>query len=376
MKRIYKGAAVGIGAVLLLWIITKGGQEEEIQQKLVLKSDIPTNKADSVRLKETAIPDPYYTTYVVHPSFALEASVLYWQATQTGLVYATDLSLQNQTSLKGHNHEVGGLWDWGFQVGLTYQLPTDGWDLYTDWIHFRGDDHNSISGKDNIRAVLPAQDTLLDELTRAFVVGSTSTTARAKWEVKLDLIDLEVGRQSYLGKRLLFRLHAGLRNAWLNQYVKTTYHDLNVTRQTSSGNRTFVFDADKKQTNNFWGIGPRVGFDTQWNAGAGVSFFGDAALSGLIGRFHLKAVELVSATSPNGTGTFIIRDRPDEGCVIVDVDLGIRWETKSKGGKYSFMVDAGWDYHLITNQNQFLYMFNNNGNFVVQGASLKFKVGF
>lgn len=94
-------------------------------------------------------------------NFFVEASVLYWYPRVSGTEFAsgpivinTELipndEERNVGLLKGCLQSIDLCGNWGFKVGVGYNLPCDGWDIFLNYIGFNSKGHASVcTVKDN-----------------------------------------------------------------------------------------------------------------------------------------------------------------------------------------------------------------------------------
>ncbi len=269
----------------------------------------------------------------------------YWNAHQDGLEYAIEtnsapaangsVNIFNGEFKKPHAH-----WRPGFKLGLGYNSPCDGWDVNLLWTHFKGRASNSVEADDGTDAVIP----LFSAFSDPFGGQLNATNARGKWSVKLDLVDLELGREFWVSKYLTLRPNIGLRYARLDQDFNVFY---------TGGSFANVND-ENEMDNNFKGIGPRAGLDTVWHLRCGFSIFGNAALSILYGRFHVSEQETTSLSAVPFTETTILsaRERSHTSKGIADLILGVQYQTMFCDCRYGFTIGLAWENHLFFNQNQ------------------------
>ena len=137
--------------------------------------------------------------------------LLYWNAHETGLPVAI---LQDGPSTNLSDAEVKNIsfdWDFGFRLGVGYNLPHDGWDLNLTWLRFITDGSRRVNahGDDIIFATrLPPADG---------TAGDTFQKARGHWRLRFNQLDLDLGREFFVSKWLTLRPHFGLRADWVRQ---------------------------------------------------------------------------------------------------------------------------------------------------------------
>lgn len=303
------------------------------------------------------------------PDVFFEGSLLYWQATETGLTFVVPANLV-QTASSHSTNTIGYKdpdfrWDFGFAVGAGYNTTYDGWDIHADWTHFHPKSSSGSVTASETNYLLPVF--LIEPLTfigsqpqnspTVLQPGGDPSTATGKWKLKLDLVDLELGRESYFGEFLFLRFHMGLRSAWIHQNLKVVYDRfLEDVSGENLGQLTALTTVNVHLKNNFWGMGPRAGLDSQWNLGCGVSVFGNVALSALVGQFSLSDTETHFLTLPDTSiiESINIKSKIKSTKYVGDFEAGFRWEYPFVKKQYAFMMQIAWEQHLFLNQNQFI----------------------
>ncbi len=248
-------------------------------------------------------------------------------------------------------------WDAGVRLGVGYIFDHDCWDVYAAWTHFTGN-----ASKDVVTSTsnTPSQ-TLFPTWSAAEVVlgtlagdgNLTATSLDSHWKLKLDLIDLELGREFFAGRHLAVRPHVGLRGGWIKQNFDIQYAGLTGAAVTTAFTGTLD---DIEMKNDFKGIGVRTGLDTEWNVGCGFCFFGDAAISILYGRYNISQQETVGDDLFLAADTVILSttDSFNDSKAITDLALGIRWcpDMSCWCTASRLLLSAGWEHHMFFNQEQ------------------------
>ena len=291
----------------------------------------------------------------------VSADALLWQAVEENLTYimsGNDISSVTNREL----HTVDFSWDWGFRVGAGYNTACDGCDIGLYWTHIRNTAHahKHRDAPDNLLYQVWTDST--HHLTAALI-----SEAKAHWQANLEQVDLDLGRQFYVGRHLNLRPFIGMRSTWI-------YQEYDVELEGSTGKNT----AD--MTNRFWGYGFAAGLDTQWKLGCGFSFYGGADISLLLGFFDVdqKGTQNHSKIWSNDKSFHA-------GRAILDLDLGLQWSHLFCNNAGALTFKVGYEYHLYFNQNQFLLSMRNDdfallnpasGDLIYQGLIGTFQVDF
>jgi len=311
----------------------------------------------------------------------IEGAVFIWQANETGLEYAmkwNDFGTTANTSGSGDIKHPHSHWDWGFKIGAGINMPHDGWDLFAQWTRFHPEREHAVTSVPAFNASTPPN-AVVYPLFLPMNTGSDDGTvggynqfgpgfsAAASWKLRLDLIDLELGREFYVSKWLTLRPHIGLRNAWVHQRLHIEYDGL-IDNQAAPVQIPALYVNLK---NNFWGLGPRAGLNTQWNLTCGFSIFGEFAASLMLGHFNIfesqspaintadgSALTPATCCQPNNSEVF--RDEFRAMRAALDLAIGLRYQTTFSCDRYGLMLSLGWEHHYFFSQNQ-LYRLATTG---------------
>ncbi len=278
----------------------------------------------------------------------VQGDALYWRATENGLapVMRGERVVNNgATAIEGKYQELKFKWDWGYRVGVGYNLPHDKWDLLLNWTHVC-----TTAKRTDVQNFVPtgASGTLLYPVwVDGTVLSNFDTTAvilasAARWRLHLNLLDFEIGRQFFVSKWLTLRPHLGLRSAWINQKYQIAYAAIDPPN-------TLAYAIQMK--NEFWGLGVRGGLDTQWGVFKEISIYGNLALSLLYGHFDVKEEIAFTSTGANPLA-LRTKDPFNTTRAITDLAIGLRWD-HSFVERLHLRLQAGWEHHLFFGQNQF-----------------------
>lgn len=290
---------------------------------------------------------------------------LLWQAHVNGLGFAvkTDTS-----SVPVRVRNLHFDWDWGFRAGLGLNLPYDGWDLFLDWTRVHNHAHKTTHA-DTGETLLPSR------VSANAIKSSIAQKSEARWRSKLNIIDLDLGREFFVSKWLTLKPFAGIRTMWLHQKFNANYSNIN------DPNTVFAHQKCK-----YWGLGIHTGLNTQWGLGEGWSIFANTAFSNLYGFFSVRH-EDASFNSATNVTTIALNEGSHEriGRVINDNTLGIRYDYMFCDDRYHFGVDLFWELHMFFGQNQFLLNVDdtakgifiaNQGDFTAQGFGVRLRFDF
>lgn len=306
------------------------------------------------------------------------ADWLIWQAHENGLGYV--VKNKGSTSPALNHSEIKDLhydWDFGFRVGLGYNMPHDGWDVSANWTWFQNTADSRVAAQGTTPSTLMPS----SAWPSGFGDNDGATKSYANWRLHLNMIDLEMGREFFVSKWMTLRPFVGLRNAWVRQKLNISYNHL--TEAGSSSASQYTVDT----SNNYWGLGLRGGLNTQWGLGAGWSFYGNGALSLLYGYFDLYQKQV--GTSLAGAETVTMRNQQSYRVdrAIAELAMGIRWDTMFANDRCHFGIQGGWEHLMFFGQNQFQHFLGtglnnagsftaNQGDLTIQGWTLAARLDF
>lgn len=318
---------------------------------------------------------------------------LYWRPSGDSLELGVEETISVESDYSGDNrvHTVQLDFDYssGARIGAMHILPCDGWDVSLNWIIF-----NSDASAEGVSTLAPgvasgvtppvaSTNTVFlnnfQHLTN-YLYGTPGTMtptptqmvllpdfAKGKWDLHLNLVDLELGRRFYLSPCLVARPFIGLRYASINQTYKVHSYAQRVSTTSIAAPFPAEFVDDAKSKNDFSGFGVRAGLDLDYKFGCGISIYGEAAASLLYGEFdrsdkeHADLIYQVSGVS-GIVATPIDLDyhyhsKYRRSRAMTDLALGIRWEDCFSWCNcyHPFAVSLAWEHHAFYNINQFDY---------------------
>ena len=297
-------------------------------------------------------------------NFFLTGDFLYWKAEENGLTYAFKVKHPENDLFNNHLHlkDPHFEWDYGFRVGAGWNIPHDHWDLYLNWTHFYTGAQGHVHANQD-EGIFPVWAAPFGPLGNHFVLRS-----KAFWKLYLNILDAELGKEYYVGKKLSLRPHLDIRTVWIDQHFTVDYEDPDLNDRV-----------EMKQ--NYWGIGPRVGLDLQWWLCWGLSICGNADISLVYGKIRShQEEEMVGVPGHLHYNQHLHITR-----AITDLGLYLAWDHMFYHDQYHFGLKAGWEEHLFFGQNQlfrFLDPFfngsivSNQGDLALQGWTFSARIDF
>jgi hypothetical protein len=193
------------------------------------------------------------------------------------------------------------------------------------------------------------------------------------------MFDVRIAKAYHVSRYLIMKPHFGIRAGWIDQHFSTDYSGTSTSAQ-------FHHHSD----NDFWGIGSRLGFDSQWMLGKGFWLFGNFAASMLFGSFEIEQ-HLVTQNDAVANDGFDISDDFYQNTPNMEIVLGMGYGHFFSRGKYYVSLEAAYEFHEFWDQlniRKFVSgasatptgSFTNDtvarGNFTLNGFSLKLALDF
>jgi hypothetical protein len=122
------------------------------------------------------------------------------------------------------------------------------------------------------------------------------------------------------------------------------------------------FTNEEVLKSSYRGAGVRGGLDTVWNFGCcdpcsgNWGFFGNLAWSLIYGKFEVDHDEdNFSQVATNNARTPVLETNDNFYAIrgIVDVALGLQWQTLYRNNNCGVLLQLAWEFHQFFNQNQF-----------------------
>lgn len=251
----------------------------------------------------------------------------------------------------------------GFQVGLGFNMPgMDNWNLYSEYTWYKNSNTKSVSST----AAVPLNVLNLHGRTKTYVVGTTTSEV----EMQFDALDFLVRRPFYFGKKLTANVSLGLKALWITQNFNRTLVGSELLNDELEALNS---SSAVKQTT--WGLGPKIGIETNWILGCGFQIMGNLSTS-------------VLSTSYNVTGTLETLDGSDSfNCLhnygvlrpVTEAFLGLGWNTGFCDNSYRLALSVGYDFDVYWSYNLIDYAVENRknvGDMYLQGLNIGARFDF
>ncbi len=297
-------------------------------------------------------------------------SPLCWKAFQDGMEYAihTDVFSFIDDAERFINNIIGGEYltpnfkaEPGVKIGVGYHSPVDGWDIgvMATFYTGRASSHEEISignspfisSAGEGEALLPLWSAFQGLIGGALGIGLNAQTINTNWKGQIYFVDLELGRDNWVSKKVSIRPFIGMRIAQIDQ----NFHLLHQGgRWTAASVSQDGYNDEVSLKNDFKGVGLRSGLDGNWHFGCGWSVYSHLAASIVYGRFDVQHDEAVrQAVSPfSKTKVLETRDHFRSSRAMLDFALGLQYATLIGDSAYGLLARLSWEQNVFFDQNQ------------------------
>lgn len=322
------------------------------------------------------------------PDIFIDASFLYYYASQDGMNLATSAQLYEAISatpwlnIETNNGQLLSQefsYKPAFQVGIGSNF--DEWKFLANYTWVRQTTETKSSAPSPEPVVSGIGNWVVNNWIEQFTASGRAISGpylTSEWKLGLDLIDLMAGRPYYEGKTVTISPEFGLRGALIRQHLNLdlTVSSLVTTLVNSSESTIF-----SKTFSNSWGIGPIGRVSGSCLLGNGFRIKADTALASLYTTYtNIKHSENVVSTSPYpGNIGVRVKDglhvmRPE-----LEMSLGLSWGSYLCNEKFHINVYAGYDFNIFWNQNMIRTLMDetlvgiaaNPGSLYLQGLNIQ-----
>jgi len=300
--------------------------------------------------------------------YFMTGSYLYWTGRETGLEFVVSGVENNQIepTKRGEVFHPDFRYYSGFKFGLGVSLAHDDWDLYgqVTWIQPKASQ------------TVVDRDPATTDLRRTWFVGGDINTpfipfhAKSRWKLQFQVVELELGRNSFISKYLSFRPHIGLKGTWQQQDYLVFYEAINVVGLRRKERMHITQDS--------FGVGIRTGFDGAWHFNKYFSFIGNIAFSGLWSYFDTERTDRIKAL----LGLEFVRLKTENEYhtiqPVLEFSTGLRGEVWFFNSLYHLSLDLLWEEQRWYSMNKFYHILEetNHGSLVTQGLTMRLRFDF
>jgi hypothetical protein len=320
----------------------------------------------------------------------ISLSFLYWQPKEKGLDLGNFNSVpitltQSATArisgqVEYDNDLIKMDFDYhpAFKLGLGFSSDRDDWTLYFEYTRFYSKDNRSIDLTNSLvlnNIALIGASIAEEFLSTNWINESISDSEKtilgatpipgtlglgpvqfaffhSRWELKTNIVDMELGRPYYLGRKLIFKPYYGLRGGTIDQKYSFTAQMVDYAHPDN-----FLLSYSKNKVDT-WLIGPRIGVDTDWLIGCHFRIFGNVAAALTYQKFKTR-LEQILPVQKNGTisvtdSTAITYKSKSSTSYLTpeaELELGLGYGTYFCNNEWYFDLTAGYSFNYFWHQN-------------------------
>jgi hypothetical protein len=288
-------------------------------------------------------------------NYFVDASFIYWYTKEDGLDIATSSILgANGRNFLSPTSEVltqSFSYEPGFKVGLGVQ--GDFWSLQAQYTWLRSTTTTNESAPANTTTISGDGVWNLDSWflqSTAFQQSITANSISSTWHLGFDNVDLLASSLILQQKNITLSSFLGLSSVWIRQNFNLS---IDQARNTV-GSLLPPQPIQSINSSHSWGIGPKLGLDSQYSFGQGVRLEGFLGASLLYTRFtsinHYED-SIVSSAATNSDPITANVDLYSSVRPVLETGIGLGWGIDLGNNGCHFDILASYDFHLFWGQN-------------------------
>ncbi len=276
--------------------------------------------------------------------FFVHVDGLAFQAKQDGMQFAIEdsSSIGGAPSAPINYGKVHGFSsdnsDWGYQPGMRFGvgffIDHDAWAVDFNWTWLNITEYKRANASTPGGVLIPLW--ILGNDTPSATPNCFGPQANAVWRSGYNTLDFSLGKPYHISRYVIVNPYFGFRAGWINQHFSVSYGGLQ-----SGPNRTIHHGQ-----NDFWGIGARAGFSSDWIVGKGVCLFTNFSASMLASKFEIHQ-DMITPVTPNG---FNLDADFYHNVPNTELAIGIAWSKYFDKNKYRVGLRGAYEFIQWWNQ--------------------------
>ncbi len=289
-------------------------------------------------------------------NLSFTADYIYMTALEGGLPFARQSSQLGQFGSKRNRecYELHPGWDSGFRLGIGYNMSHDHWDTQASWTWLLSKSSDKESDPQNQLFALNAMP-LVDAES-----GIIANTFESDIDIHLNIIKWDLGRELFFSQWLKARPFFGVKSAWVHQKWVTKATG-NITGINNNLSAYFI-----KIKQDFWGIGPTFGINTDWGLISRLSLYANSSFSLLAASVKDSRNDQAIQAFPVAKINNPFHKESWQAAPVTELQVGLRWYERICNNHYLLNMQVGWDMIVFTNH---VHWFAINGQSQGGGAS-------
>ncbi len=295
--------------------------------------------------------------------FQASADFLYWKAAQPNLPSAfvnTGPLFQDLGFLTYIDFE----WSPGVRVGLGWDTNYDGWSLNANWTWLRNKSNASVGYVTEVD--VPAFPLFADfhgvhipSIVIATDISNVNTivnigfgSAKASWKMLYNMFDVVLSKPYSVSSKLDLTPSIGVQGGWISRHLDLTY----------DAQPFEVFLVQLNSQNKFWGVGPRMGLDTDWKLGnCGFEIFGNFGSALLFGGSFQERLDNNGAEFGEDNTNITTPSSTAQIAPTLQMVFGLGWNKCFNYGCHDYYIDldAAWEMNYYWNLPNFFLLQGN-----------------
>lgn len=315
---------------------------------------------------DTSAQQAHYEEY--YPNFFyLFGDFLYFKAIEDSLVYAEKVPQTATFQPKVKNVKQHFEYKPGFRVGAGYDFDQYRWKLRSSWMYYKISPAKRHAFDPNFSLLA-----ILDIPVWGALGNSLTNSVKGKWNLEMDVIDLDVRRHFDL-KGFSLDPVGGIKCAFIKQKIQAQYGDFKIDFSD------VVTPHNIEGKSLFFGIGPLLGMEIHYKLSKQWHFFLNGNFSWLVGHFYTKTTYTEFTPGTPADSKIEIKNHTSRVCLFEQVQAGIdkQWIFK----KSAFGITLGWELQVFQHQMNLNYFSNfvsppSEGDLSLYGPFIRANIDF
>ncbi len=218
----------------------------------------------------------------------------------------------------------------GFQVGFVLNTPYDHWNFSGNYLWFQS--------TANLSAESEKEDYLFSPLFSISPYDLPILSLNCSWDLQVNVADLTLSRPYYSGKSLTVVPSIGLKTAFISQDfdLSATIYNISVSGESTTAKSTS------------WGVGPKIGAQTNYLLGLGFSLFGDLSTSLLYTTFTKLHVDYQNSLNQS---SFASNNQANIIQPIIDTAMGLSYGNYLLKDSFYMNLQVSYNFTTFFSQN-------------------------